>query len=96
MCWYVYMPAEVDVPKLSWVYIGHVRPKINNAAVVTNYYDSTLMPDFVPLGHLSKSLVPVGCDRLGNECRYAISPTETVSSCCFQEVRAIQMIQCTL
>jgi len=31
---YVYTPAEADVPKLSRVHIGHVRPKINDAAVV--------------------------------------------------------------
>jgi hypothetical protein len=31
---YVYTPAEADVPKLSHVHMGHVRPKINDAAVV--------------------------------------------------------------
>ncbi len=31
---YVYTPAEADVPKLSQVHMGRVRPKINNAAVV--------------------------------------------------------------
>jgi hypothetical protein len=34
-CMYVlYESAKADVPKLSWVHIGCVRPKINNAAVV--------------------------------------------------------------
>ncbi len=32
--WYVYKPVEADVPKLSRVDMGCVRPKINNAAVV--------------------------------------------------------------
>jgi len=31
---YVYMPEEADVPKLSRVLMGHVRSKINDAAVV--------------------------------------------------------------
>jgi hypothetical protein len=31
---YVYTPVEADVPKLSRVHMGYVRPKINNAAVV--------------------------------------------------------------
>jgi len=31
---YVYTPAEADVPKLSRVHMGRVRPKINDAAVV--------------------------------------------------------------
>ncbi len=30
----VFTPAEADVPKLSWVHMGCVRPKINNVAVV--------------------------------------------------------------
>jgi hypothetical protein len=34
MYWYVYKQAEACVPKLLWVQIGCVRPKINNAAVV--------------------------------------------------------------
>jgi len=33
-CMYVYKLAEADVPKLSLVHIGRVRPKINDAAVV--------------------------------------------------------------
>jgi len=28
------MPEEADVPKLSRVHMGHVRPKINDAAVI--------------------------------------------------------------
>lgn len=31
---YVYTPVEADVPKLSRVHMGRVRPKINDAAVV--------------------------------------------------------------
>jgi hypothetical protein len=31
---YVYTPVEADVPKLSRIHMGHVRPKINDAAVV--------------------------------------------------------------
>ncbi len=31
---YVYTPAEADVPKLSRVHMGHVRPKVNDTAVV--------------------------------------------------------------
>ncbi len=34
MYWYAYKRAEADVPKLRWVHIGGVRPKINDAAVV--------------------------------------------------------------
>jgi len=34
MHWYVYKRVEADVPKLRGVYIGQVRPKINDAAVV--------------------------------------------------------------
>ena len=30
--WYVYKPAEADVPKLSQVHMGFVRPKINDVA----------------------------------------------------------------
>jgi len=29
-----YTPVEADVPKLSQVHMGHVRPKINDAGVV--------------------------------------------------------------
>jgi len=29
----VYMPEEADVPKLSRVHMGRVKPKINNKAV---------------------------------------------------------------
>ncbi len=31
---YVYTPAEADVPKLSGVHKGRVRPQINDEAVV--------------------------------------------------------------
>jgi len=31
---YVYTPAEADVPKLSPVHMGGVRPKINDVSVV--------------------------------------------------------------
>jgi hypothetical protein len=32
--WYVYKPAEVDVPKLSQDHMGSVRPKINDLEIV--------------------------------------------------------------